>query len=140
MLPPVGALITFPPSSSRTLNKSSTFFQNTRRSEGVSAADGYSAKKNEEESLWRSFMLRVLVMFGVAGVGNSEMIHLDNLSYASSSNTGMQDDQSTKLANDCEHTQPTREDILQDVGVAAERCNHPRNRWAGLKTHAFDRT
>lgn len=97
MFPLVKALLAFSSSSFRTLNERSTSLQNTRRSFGVSAADGYSANNKEEESLRRSLKLTVSITLGVVGVGNSETIHLDSFSYAFPSKTRKENNRSWKF-------------------------------------------
>ena len=77
-------------------------------------------------------------MPGVVGVGNPEMIHLDNSSYAFSSSTAGKNNR--KVESGHGHTQRTRENVFQDVGAAAERRDHSRNYGVSLKAQAFNRT
>jgi len=85
--PPVEVLVTFSSRFFRTVDESSTFLQNARRSGGTSAADGYSANNNEDENLRRSRMVIVSIIFGIADVGNPATTHFESFSYALSSST-----------------------------------------------------
>ena len=102
--PLVEALVAFSSRFFRTLDESSTFLQNTRRSGGTSAGDGYSANNNEDENLRRSRMPIVSIMFGTANVGNSATTHFESFSYALSSITRGRNYQRWKLLGTYEHT------------------------------------
>ena len=82
-------------------------------------------------------MLRAFV-FGSADAGKLAIIDFDNITYAPSSNTRGQDHQRWQCAKTYRRAQRTRNDILQEVGAAPERLNHPRSLWISAIADWFD--